>query len=470
MSTWRQNPVHAWAALNVQAKREALMRPALRAAPHVYAAVQSIVDTVRTSGDSAVHAFNREFDGAAMRSAGLAVLPKTMKAAWEGMPAPQQQAFKRAAANIRKFHEAQIPGAIDMEIMPGQRCQRRWHALGRVGLYVPGGSAPLPSTLLMLAIPARIAGCKEIVVCTPPARGGQSPACAESIMAVAAMLGIQKLYTVGGAQAIAAMAFGTQSIPKVDKIFGPGNAYVTAAKAICAEGPDGAAMDLPAGPSEVMVVADGSSIVDFAAADLLSQAEHGPDAHVVLVTRGAEVGAAILNAVETQLPGLSRRRIAEKALGHMSVVTYTTIDEAVDIANEYAPEHLILHGRAELNDTLVRRVTTAGSIFVGPWTPESVGDYASGTNHVLPTYGFGRAYSGLGVQDFMRATTIQELSKEAMINLAPTVELLASLEGLDGHAEAVAIRRRYDESRADHMQAEPGSMKGRTSNEGASSS
>lgn len=426
-----------WRDLDAAAKQQTLRRPAQRAAPQVQDVVKRIVAAVRADGDAAVRAFSKEFDG--VDAVRFNVTAGERGEAWAKLSVAQRRALEVARANIEKFHTPQKPRTIAVEIESGQECRRVWHPLRRVGLYVPGGSAPLPSTLLMLAIPARIAGCQEIVVCTPPAADGLP---ASSIMAVAELLGIESVCAVGGAQAVAAMAFGCPSMAKVDKIFGPGNAYVTAAKTLCAQDPEGAAIDLPAGPSEVMVIADQHANPEFVASDLLSQAEHGTDSHVVLLASTPSVALAVQAAVDEQVVRLSRRVVAQGALQHMTTIVFDDLDIAVEISNAYAPEHLILQVEEGRLQPLIDGVVSSGSIFVGPWTPEAVGDYASGTNHVLPTYGFGRAYSGLGVEDFMRATTVQRLTREALLRLAPTVETLAAMEGLDGHAEAVAIRRR----------------------------
>jgi histidinol dehydrogenase len=322
-----------------------------------------------------------------------------------------------------------------VETTGGVVCERVTRPLGAVGLYVPAGGAPLPSTAIMLAVPAGLAGCPVRILCTPPRADGRAD---PGVVVAATACGVGRIYKVGGAQAIAAMAYGTQEIPKVDKIFGPGNAWVTAAKQAVAMDPAGAAMDMPAGPSEVMVVADGAANPRYVAYDLLSQAEHGEDSQVILVTTDADLPDAVEREVHDALPGLPRRAIIEAALRHGSMIRVSDRAAALEIVDRYAPEHLILNV-AEAR-TWVEQIRHAGSVFLGPWTPESVGDYCSGTNHVLPTYGFARTYSGLSVSDFERRMTIQELTADGLRALADTVTTLAGLEGLQAHAEAVRVR------------------------------
>ncbi|RMF26520.1 MAG: histidinol dehydrogenase, partial [Bacteroidetes bacterium] len=346
------------------------------------------------------------------------------------------EAIGEALANLRRFHAAQIQPRMEVETMPGVRCWRKSVPIERVGLYVPGGSAPLFSTVLMLGVPAMLAGCPEVVLCTPPDPTAKvNPA----ILFTAGLLGIERVFRIGGAQAIAALAYGTESIPRVDKIFGPGNAYVTRAKQLVQL--EGTAIDMPAGPSEVLVLADDSAEPAFVAADLLSQAEHGPDSQVVLVSLDASLPERVQQEIERRLEALPRASIARQALENSLTVHFDEVEQALAFSNAYAPEHLLLQTRDP--QTLAEKVRQAGSVFLGPFSPESVGDYASGTNHTLPTNGFARAYSGLSVDDFVRKITFQQLSAEGLQNIASVVEVMAEAENLQGHAEAVRVRRAF---------------------------
>ncbi|MBN8280905.1 MAG: histidinol dehydrogenase, partial [Gammaproteobacteria bacterium] len=350
-------------------------------------------------------------------------------------PAEARRAIEAAIANVRTFHEAQPAIDVRVETAPGVVCERVSRPLDAVGLYVPAGSAPLPSTAIMLGVPSLIAGCPTRIVCTPPRPDGRAD---PAVVVAARACGIRDIFKVGGAQAVAAMAYGTATVPKVAKIFGPGNAWVTAAKSIVAGDPAGAALDMPAGPSEVMVIGDARADARFVALDLLAQAEHGPDSHVVLVTTDGQLVDRVEAEIGRVLGTLSRRGIIEHALAHAAAILVADLDEAVAVANDYAPEHLILQVAAPR--ALTAAISTAGSVFLGRWTPESVGDYCSGTNHVLPTYGYARAYSGLSVADFQRRMTLQEVTLTGLRGLAPTVRTLAGLEGLDAHARAVTVR------------------------------
>ncbi len=342
-----------------------------------------------------------------------------------------KQALEQAYNNISKFHKAQKAQPIKVETMPGVVCEQVTRPINKVGLYIPGGSAPLPSTVLMLGVPAQIAGCRKVVLCSPPP-------IADEILYVAKLCNIDEVYNLGGGQAIAAMAYGTETVTKVDKIFGPGNAYVTEAKRQVSNDFRGAAIDMPAGPSEVLVIADETADANFIAADLLSQAEHGPDSQVVLVTPSPVLADQVTDAVQKQLKVLSRASIAEKALASSLIIIAESLTQAVSISNYYGPEHLIVQTRNPRE--LVPLLDNAGSIFLGDWSPESVGDYASGTNHVLPTYGYTRTYSSLGLADFSKRMTVQELTADGLQLLAPTVVTMAEAEGLDAHKRAVTIR------------------------------
>lgn len=422
-----------WKKLSAAQRAAALRRPAQHAQPAVAAAVRTIVARVRREGDAALRMLTRKFDGVAVRS--LRVSPAEFAAAGNALSSADRAALRRAYRNLRAFHLAQQPKPIRVEPMRGVVCEKVARPIGRVGLYVPGGSAPLFSTALMLGVPSQIAGAPVRVLCTPPGRDGRvSP----WILCAARLCGITDVFKVGGAQAIAAMAYGTATIPKCDKLFGPGNSFVTEAKQQVARDADGAAIDLPAGPSEVLVVADGRSNPAFVAADLLSQAEHGPDSQVILVAFSAAFAQRVHRELERQLVALPRAAIARRALARSRILLARDRAEAIAIANAYAPEHLILQvadPRAWLPG-----VTTAGSVFLGDLTPESLGDYASGTNHVLPTYGWARAYSGLGLADFQRAMTVQAADRGGLRRLGPVVERLALAEGLAAHQRAVRVR------------------------------
>ena len=344
-----------------------------------------------------------------------------------------KDAIQQAKSNIEKFHRSQIEELKVIETMPGINCWRRSVGIEKVGIYIPGGSAPLFSTVLMLAIPAVIAGCKEIILCTPPSKDSSiNPA----ILYTANLCGVKKIFKVGGVQAIAAMAYGTETIPKVFKIFGPGNQYVTAAKQLIQK--EGIAIDMPAGPSEVLVIADETAVPEFVAADLLSQAEHGADSQVILLITCEEDAEKIQLSIKEQLQKLPRKEIAEKALANSKIVLLNSIDEAIDLSNLYAPEHLILS--YEKAEEFTGKIISAGSVFIGNYSPESVGDYASGTNHTLPTNGYAAMYSGVSVDSFVKKVTFQQLTKEGLTNIGNTVMQMAEAEGLDAHKNAVAIR------------------------------
>jgi len=417
-----------------ESERAALIaRPALSQNERVRDAARDIVDSVRAEGDAALIALTEKYDGATLSE--LRVSAAEISAAGEQLSPAESTAINVAIANVRCFHEQQKPSSIAIETMPGVLCERISQALDSVGLYVPAGTAPLPSAAIMLAVPAAIAGCPKVILCTPPRPDGTAD---PAVLAAASRAGVNEIYSVGGAQAIAAMAFGTASIPKVRKILGPGNAWVTAAKSIVSTVANGAAIDMPAGPSEVLVIADASASAEFVAADLLSQAEHGADSQVLLVTTDESLARAVQKEIGEQLPGLSRADTVTLALQQSRIIVASDVATAIQISNRYAPEHLILqieNARGQLAN-----VRNAGSVFIGQWSPESVGDYCSGTNHVLPTYGYAASYSGLGVDQFMRQMTIQELSRDGLAALAPTVISLAGLEGLDAHAAAVTRR------------------------------
>jgi histidinol dehydrogenase len=422
-----------WNTLSSENQRKVLERPALADSAALSVAVSSIIDQVRTDGDKAILTLTRKFDGANLNS--LALDPELINTAEHELTPAVKNAINTAYKNIKTFHKAQLPQDISVETLPGIVCEQHTVALEKVGLYIPGGSAPLPSTVLMLGVPAQVANCPTRVLCTPPGADGTIAA---EIRYAASLCNIEQIFLCGGAQAIAAMAFGTQSVPKVDKIFGPGNSFVTEAKQQVSTQATGAAIDMPAGPSEVLVLADEHANPAFIAADMLSQAEHGKDSQAVLVCNSQTVINAVKTEINQQLALLSRTDIATAAMQHGRYILTETFVEAIQVSNDYAPEHLII--QAQQPRKWLPKVKHAGSIFVGQWSPESAGDYASGTNHVLPTYGYSRMYSSLGLLDFMRRFTVQELDQSGFEALAPTLINLSLAEGLDAHSQAVAIR------------------------------
>ncbi|MBR5724641.1 MAG: histidinol dehydrogenase [Bacteroidales bacterium] len=399
--------------------------------PEVRRRVEAILKRVREDGDEALRALSLEIDGRPLES--IEVSAAEIEEAAALVSPAVKKAISAAEENIRAFHEAQRPQEICVLTTPGVRCIQRPVPIERVGLYIPGGTAPLFSTVLMLAVPASIAQCPEVVLCTPAGKDGKvNP----EVLWTASFCGVRRIFKLGGAQAVAAMAYGTRSVPKVDKIFGPGNQYVTTAKQLLSAGT--VAIDMPAGPSEVMVVADGSAPAAFAAADLLSQAEHGADSQVMLVCGSETYAAAVGAEVERQTALLPRAEFARKALDKSHCVVFPDREDRIAFANAYAPEHLILAVQDRWG--LASRITAAGSVFVGAWTPESAGDYASGTNHTLPTCGWARSFSGVNLDSFYRKMTLQELTPEGLRRLAPTIVTMAEAEGLQAHAEAVRIR------------------------------
>ena len=422
-----------WQSLSVQQRANALARPAAALAARTLAEARAIIDEVRLAGDAALVRYAREFDGVTLP--GFEVSSAEFAAARASMQASDTAALERAIANVDAFHRATQPRDVAIEVQPGVRCERLIRPIGAVGLYVPAGSAPLPSTVIMLAVPARIAGCGRRVLCTPPQHDGAANA---AVLVAAELCGIEQVYKIGGAQAIAALAYGTASVPKVDKIFGPGNAWVTAAKQLVAADPAGAALDMPAGPSEVLVIADDSARADFVAADLLAQAEHDPRSQAILVTTSRALAQQVAAAVAAQLPARTRGSILEHSIAASRILIVPDLSTAISISEAYAPEHLSIQTRAPR--ALLEQVHNAGSVFLGDWSTEPMGDYCSGTNHVLPTYGHARTYSGLSVTDFTRRMTVQELSAQGLRDLGPTAATLARLEGLDAHAAAVDVR------------------------------
>ncbi len=423
----------AWTKLDSAARRAALARPAQDARQDILTSTREIVDTVRREGDAALRAYTLKFDKVELQD--LAVGKEEFVAARRALTAQQIGAIQRAIENVRAFHKIQLPTALSLETMPGVHCERVIRPIPAVGLYIPAGVAPLPSAVLMSAVPAQLVGCPRRVLCSAPTtNGGVNPA----VLVAAELCGIDTVFKIGGAHSIAAMAYGTQSVPKVDKIFGPGSARVTAAKQIVAADPAGAALDLPAGPSEVLVIADDAARPDLVAADLLAQAEHDTTAQAILVTTSPELAKAAVAAVESQMRELSRREILEQSVASSRCIVVPDMETALAVSNEYAAEHLILQVREPRK--WLPSIQNAGSVFLGQWTPEPMGDYCSGTNHVLPTYGYARAYSGLSVIDFVKRMTVQELTPDGLRALGPTAVTLADLEGLDAHAAAVSRR------------------------------
>jgi histidinol dehydrogenase len=422
-----------WNQLNETDRCAVLARPSQESRADITHVALEIVNEVRRNGDAALRSYTERFDGARLDA--LAVSQAELSAARASLTDSQYRAIERAIDNVQRFHAAQLPQHLSLETTPGVHCERVVRPISTVGLYVPAGSAPLPSAVIMLAVPARIAGCPNRILCTPPTRAGlANPA----VLVAAQLCGVNTVFKVGGAQAVAALAYGTESIPKADKIFGPGNAWVTAAKQLVAADPAGAACDLPAGPSEVMVVADASARADFVAADLLAQAEHDTQAQAILVTCSPQLAEAVSVEVQNQAHKLSRRAVLEKSLAASRCIVVADIGAAIDVANRYAAEHLILE--VQQPRSWLPRIQNAGSVFLGAWSPEPMGDYCSGTNHVLPTYGYARAYSGLSVSDFVKGMTVQELSPQGLRELGPVAVELARLEGLDAHASAVTRR------------------------------
>ena len=422
-----------WQSLNEAGQQAALDRPAFAMQSRTLAQAQAIIDAVRAEGDAAIARYALEFDGIELGEMGVTAAEFT--AARAELAAQSIRSLEVSIRNVRRFHQAIMPQPLSLEVQPGVRCERLVRPIRSVGLYVPAGSAPLPSTVVMLAVPAAIAGCEQRVLCTPPQRNGRANA---AVLVAAELCGVQQVFKVGGAQAIAAMAYGTASVPKVAKIFGPGNAWVTAAKQLVAADPHGAALDMPAGPSEVMVIADAEANAEFVAADLLAQAEHDPHAQALLVTDSQALASAVAASVERQLQSLSRQSILQQSLTGSRIIVVAALATAVTICERYAPEHLIIQTHAPRE--LLKDIHCAGSVFLGPWSPETTGDYCAGPNHVLPTYGYARAYSGLSTSDFTRSMSVQELSGTGLADLGPDASRLARLEGLDAHALAVDVR------------------------------
>jgi histidinol dehydrogenase len=409
---------------------ELLQRPQIELG-FLESSVRNILNRIKKSGDEGIRELTLQYDKVEVTD--LAVTKAELQDAEKMLSEDLKNAIRIAAANIEKFHAAQKRDVMQTETTPGVQCWRKGVAIDKVGIYIPGGSAPLFSTVLMLGVPAKLAGCKEVILCTPPDKGGKiNPA----ILFAAQLVGVTKIFKVGGAQAIAALAYGTKSIPAVYKIFGPGNQYVTKAKQLITE--EGVAIDMPAGPSEVLVFADESANAKFIAADLLSQAEHGEDSQVILVLMHEPMLQAIQNEISLQLTRLPRKNIAEKSLANSRVIVMKDQTKAIEFVNAYAPEHLILN--LSNADKVAGEIRNAGSVFLGNYSPEAIGDYASGTNHTLPTNGYARAYAGVSLESFMKYITFQQLTKEGLKKLGPVVEQMATAEQLEGHKMAIRVR------------------------------
>lgn len=423
----------AWCSLGTEARQAVLRRPAQVVAAEVTSTVRDILSAVLGDGDEALRALSRRFDPTPVSA--FEVTADEFEAAAQQVSAGLRDSMHAAASRIEAFHRAGMAQPYAVDTAPGVRCERVLRPIGRVGLYVPAGSAPLPSTALMLGVPARLAGCRQVVLCTPPREDGSAD---PAVLVAAQLCGIARVFKLGGAQAIAAMAYGTQSVPRCDKLFGPGNAYVTEAKCQVSTQHGGAAIDMPAGPSEVLVIADAGATPAFIAADLLSQAEHGPDSQVLLVSDDAALLRAVQDEVESRLLRLPRADIARQALAASRAILVDALQDAFALSNAYAPEHLILALREP--QAWLDRVESAGSVFLGDWTPEALGDYCSGTNHVLPTSGAARAYSGVSVASFQKAISVQRAQREGILAIGPDAVTLARAEGLDAHALAVSLR------------------------------
>lgn len=418
-----------WGSLSNDEQARQLSRPALEDSAMLQTQVSNIIDNVRLNRDDALREYAARFDNIELEA--MAITQEQLTAATANIDDELKQAIELAKNNIETFHTAQKQSDVSLETMPGVQCELRTQPLRSVGLYAPGGTAPLPSTVLMTAVPAKIAGCQQIVLCSPPP-------ISDVILYTAQLCGVDTIYQIGGAQAVAAMAFGTQTVPSVDKIYGPGNKFVTEAKKQVSNAVGGAGIDMPAGPSEVLVIADNNANADFVAADLLSQAEHGIDSQTILLTESENLAKRVAIAIDEQLAKLSRNDIATAALAHSKIIVCESIAQTIEVSNSYAPEHLII--QTENPRDVLANIYAAGSVFLGKWSPESAGDYASGTNHVLPTYGMCSSYSSLSLADFSRRFTVQELSFDGLKSLERSIVPLAMAEGLDAHANAVTIR------------------------------
>ncbi|MBK4775453.1 histidinol dehydrogenase [Candidatus Pantoea edessiphila] len=418
-----------WSNCTALEKKSLLTRPRIISSGNIKKTVSNILNQVKIKGDKAIHEFTIKFDNISLKN--FRVTSQQIQEANRRINNKLKQAIDIAANNIRTFHTAQIPNIVDIETQPGVRCQQINRPIKSIGLYIPAGSAPLFSTVLMLAIPARIAGCSEIVLCSPPP-------IADEILYTADLFKITEIFQLGGSQAIGALAFGTATIPPVDKIFGPGNIYVTEAKKQVNQRQNGVAIDMPAGPSELLIIADEKAIPEFIASDLLSQAEHGLNSQVILLTTSLKLAQKVSANIKKQLTTLERQNIIITALNNSLIIVLPDINQCIKVSNIYGPEHLMI--QTSKPKDILQFITNAGSIFLGPWSPESAGDYASGTNHVLPTYGYTKTFSGISVIDFQKRITVQELTPKGLLNLSSTIEILSEAEKLEAHKRAVAIR------------------------------
>lgn len=425
--------IYYWENLSEIEKKKILDRPGLAANETTKNITTKIIQQVRLYGDDELISLTEKYDGAKLKE--LLVSSDEFAAAEKQITVAARQAIEFAKTQIESYHQLQLPSMQTIKIIEGVSCERQPRSIDRVGLYIPGGSAPLVSTVLMLAIPAKIANCPLRILCTPPNQQGKID---PHLLFAAKLCGIQYLYKIGGAQAIAAMAYGTESVPKVDKIFGPGNAWVTQAKMLVAQDPTGATIDMPAGPSELMVIADDNANQEYVAADLLSQAEHGIDSQVMLITFSEQFAVKVKNSIQLQLEALPRKEIARQSLMQSRIIIANTIEQAIVISNSYAPEHLIL--QITMPEKYVPYVKNAGTVFLGQWAPETIGDYVSGSNHVLPTYGYARSVSGLSVTDFMKFINFQMITKNGLKKIGDFAEQLAEIEGLQAHKRAVSLR------------------------------
>ncbi|MEW6991103.1 histidinol dehydrogenase [Colwelliaceae bacterium 6441] len=428
-----KNEMINWQTLSQSEQQIALARPAIAESGLLSQQVENILTNVRNNGDKALFDLTQKFDGVKLST--LIVNQAKIDAAKKALSVKRLKAIETAYGQIKRFHQAQISDDITVETTPGVRCTLKTEAIESVGLYIPAGSAPLPSTVLMLGVPSQLAKCPRTVLVCPPDKNGNL---ADEILVAADLCGIDEIYTVGGAQGCAALAFGTETIKAVNKIFGPGNKYVTEAKKQLSQQVNGFAIDMPAGPSEVLVIADEQANASFVAADLLSQAEHGPDSQVILLSNSRPLIEQVQNELLSQVAVLSRKEIAVQALKQSRLILTRDLEQAAEVSNSYGPEHLII--QTENAQQLLKTLRNAGSIFVGAYTPESAGDYASGTNHVLPTYGYSKVISSLSLADFSRRFTVQEITKQGLMNIAECITELTDAEGLDGHKRAVTIR------------------------------
>lgn len=427
--------IYNWNSLTETERQIIMSRPTFSVSANMRDATQQIIEAVKVGGDKCVVSFTEKYDHVQLRN--LQVTTEEIDDAFTKINSSAKNAIEFAKKQLEITHKAQLPQTQVIMNCEGVYCEKQSRPIERVGLYVPGGSAPLVSTVLMLALPAQIANCPLRILCTPPNQNGEID---PHILYAAKLCSIQSIYKIGGAQAIAAMAYGTETIPRVDKIFGPGNAWVTQAKMLVSQDSNGASIDLPAGPSEIMIIADANANLTYVVSDLLSQAEHGADSQVMVVTSSEKMAAYIAGQINQQLASLSRRDIVNQVLANSRIIIVSDVEQAITVSNRYAPEHLIL--QIDYPKKYIPLIQHAGAVFLGPWTAETLGDYVTGSNHVLPTYGYARSYSGLSVLDFMKFISFQTVTKEGLKKIGPYAEKLAEIEGLDAHKQAVSLRLR----------------------------